>query len=347
MKTVVFAVLVMVGLAVPVLAENARTQFNDLKYLEQVDPSAAYAGMLEMARGDYTPAKDRVAFYLRNGLGTDKDLASARRWYKQAVADEHPWSFANLARVEIELGQGDAALAVLQAAVQEDRPGTRLLLGTGHIDGHFGVASDPELGRNILTGMAEQGDAKAAHDLIARINWKRLPGPASDTVVALVEETGLAGDARHAEAALIYLSGLEDQSEATLARRAVLADVSGIREQVLAPERIRLAAAMQPAQFPSLMEEVLGETGPETYARAASTAFWIDQNAWVRVLQMELREKGYYAGRINGRMTTRTIRAQARFCRDVGIWDVCATGPLRGPTVRAVADAIAQQKPQS
>ena len=42
--------------------------------------------------------------------------------------------------------------------------------------------------------------------------------------------------------------------------------------------------------------------------------------------------------------TGETIRAQNRFCRDHDLWAICATGPLRGATVRAVAGAIAVER---
>ncbi|CUH45364.1 hypothetical protein RUM4293_04277 [Ruegeria atlantica] len=192
--------------------------------------------------------------------------------------------------------------------------------------------------------MAERGDQIAARDLVVRANWKRLRGPALDTAVEQVVRAGLGGAAKFAAVALVYLSSQSDRSEEAIHKRAMLAEVPGVPDRVLSQELIRLAADMHPNQFWLEIEEILEDTQPENYAKAASTAFWINKNAWVRILQKELRALGYYRGRIDGRTTTRTIRAQNRFCRDRELWSICAAGPLRGVTVRKLADAIATGK---
>lgn len=241
-------------------------------------------------------------------------------------------------------GRGDVASELLQAGARDNKPGVERLFATAHIDRKFGAASDIKQGRAILERMAESGDQNAARDLVVRVNWKRLREPAPDTAVEQVVRAGLGGDAKFAAVALVYLSSQTDRSHEAIHKRAMLAEVSGIPDRVLSQELIRLAADMHPNQFWLEVEEILEDTQPENYAKAASTAFWINKNAWVRILQKELRALGYYQGRIDGRMTTRTIRAQNRFCRDRELWSICAAGPLRGATVRNVADAIAKGK---
>ncbi|WP_224826671.1 hypothetical protein [Cognatishimia sp. MH4019] len=341
MKYAVIATVLMLALAGPGIAQDHRALFKDIGGQEQSDPKASFDAMLSLAESGYAPAVDRVGYYFRHGIGTEQNLETARQWYKRAVAAGHPWSTASLARVEIELDRGDAAFHLLRTAVRENRPGTHRLLATAHIDRQLGPASDPALGREILENLAIEGDRNAARDLAVRINWGRLSGRVSDAALAQIVQAGREGDVRFAEVALVYLSRQNDKSAATIEARAHLANIPGMRDRVLSVERIRLAADKEPRHFWSRVEEVLAETETENYARAASTAFWINKNAWVRVLQKELRGLGYYTGKINGRMTHATIRAQNRFCKDAEIWSICATGPLRGPTVKAVADAIA------
>jgi hypothetical protein len=344
MKQIALAATLALTLANVGAAQEQRLQFKTLVKQEQTNPIATYAAMTSLAESGYVPAIDRVGYYFRKGIGTQKDLEVARHWYASAVDAGHPWSTASLARVEMELGRGDAAFELLQAGVSDNQPGAERLFATAHIDRKFGTASDIKQGRAILERMAQSGDQNAARDLVVRVNWKRLRGPAPDTAVDQVVRAGLAGDAKYAAVALVYLSSQPDRSEETIHTRAMLAEVPGVPDRVLSPELLRLAADMHPSQFWLEVEEILEGTQPENYAKAASTAFWINKNAWVRILQKELRTLGYYRGRIDGRMTTRTIRAQNRFCRDRELWPICAAGPLRGATVRNVASTIAKEK---
>ncbi|MFK7878182.1 hypothetical protein [Roseobacter sp.] len=344
MKQTLLAATLIICMAGVSTAQDNRAAFKNISMLQQSDPSAAFKAALSLAEKRYPPAIDRVGYYFRHGIGTDRNLEAARDWYARAVAAEHPWSTASLARVEIELNRGDVALQLLEAAVLEDLPGTLRLLATSHIDGDFGVASDPQSGRKMLESLSVRGDQNAARELVVRINWHRLSAPASDIAIAQVVQAGLAGEVRFAETALVYLARHGKKNEETLGTRFALANIPGVRDRVLSPELIRLAADAHPAQFWSKSEEILEQTETENYATTASVAFWINKNAWVRVLQKELRLLGYYKGRINGRMTSSTIKAQNRFCRDENLWHICANGPLRGATVRALAGAIAAHK---
>ncbi len=340
MKRLLLVLPVLALVAGPGHARDNRTLFQQTRAIEQADASQAYAAMLALAEQGFAPAMDRVGYYHRNGIGTRKDLHRAHHWYARAVAGGHPWSRASLARVEIDMGLGLSAFHRLRNAVRQGKPGTERLFATAHIDRKLGRASKPEAGRAMLEDLSRQGDAKAARDLILRINWKRLKGPASDHAVALVVQTGLSGDLRFAEPALVYLSSQGGVAKDVVSMRAKLVSLPGVRGRIRSPERIRLAAIQTPRDFWRQVEKVLAESEGEGFVRAASTAFWINKNAWVRVLQKELRRMGYYDGEINGLMTNQTIRAQNRFCKDKGIWADCAAGPLTGKTLRAVATEI-------
>ncbi|WP_299627262.1 hypothetical protein [uncultured Tateyamaria sp.] len=340
MKHVVYAISAVLALVGAAQAQGQGALFQTIILQERADPDAAFHAMHTLAREGHVPAMDRLGGYYRHGRGTPQNLEAARDWYARAVAAGRPWSTASLARTLMDMGQAEAALTLLETGAAAGLPGTERLLATSHVDRHFGDASDRAFGRELLEQLAAAGDAQAARDLIQRHNWGRLPGSAPERVVAQVVAAGLSGDARFAEAALVYLARLGGTKGTKL--RQDLAAVPGISDRVLSAERIRIAALIAPSQFWTRVEATLAETEPQNYARAASTAFWINKNAWVRVLQKELRARGLYGGRINGQMTARTIRAQNRFCRDHGLWAVCATGPLRGATVRAVAGAIAK-----
>ncbi|WP_299600039.1 hypothetical protein [uncultured Tateyamaria sp.] len=344
MPSVLGSLILVLMLSSAVQSDISRSEFDAIQSQETHDPEAAFDAMLVLAHSGHIPAANRVGYYYRHGLGTHKDLTAARRWYQHATASGHRWAFASLARVELALGHADAALHLLQQAARDQHPGTARLLGTAHIDRAFGAASDPALGQHMLRVLARDGDANAARDLLLRYNWNRIRGQAPDHIVKRVVQIGLEGDARFAEAALVYLTRERDKRSQITRQREALISVPGIQRRTLLMERVRLAADLNPGRFWIETEKVLQDTETEHYARVAGTAFWINKNAWVRVLQKELRGLGYYSGRITAEMTARTIRAQNQFCKDRGIWELCASGPLRGQTVRAVADAIAMAR---
>lgn len=344
MKKILLAGLFATLTATAAVAQDEQARFQAARTSEATNPTNAFTEMSVLAESGFAPAMDRMGYLYRNGIGTDVDLLAAQMWFQRAVDAEHPWSFANLASLEIQLGNGDAARALLETAVADDRPGTPRLLAQSHIDRKLGAGSDPDLGRAMLIDIAAHGDDNAARDLVLRYNWSRLDGAAPDAIVAQVERAGLNGDPQFAEAALVYLTRTGSNCPIEMQRRAALAEVPDIRDRVLSVERIQLARDLNPATFWTEFENIMAQTEPANYGRAATTGFWINKNAWIRVLQIELRALGYYNGSINARMTARTIRAHNRFCRDAGIWSTCATGPLRGPSVRAVADAIAARK---
>lgn len=341
MRKILASLLGLLLLSSGLQADSPRARFVAIQAQEAHNAEAAFGAMVALADAGFAPAASRVGYYYRHGVGTQSDLTMARRWYQRATAEGHPWAFASLARVELALGQADAALQLLQDAARDRRPNAARLLGTAHIDRAFGTASDPALGHRILKTLAREGDANAARDLVLRHNWARLQGQIPDPIVIQLVQIGLAGDAKFAEAALVYLSRQGGGHRSVLEQRRALMQVPGIRHRTLQTERVKLAAAIQPGRFWIATETILQGTDPAHYAHVARHAFWINKNAWVRVLQKELHALGYYSGRIDAKMTAPTIRAQNRFCREMDIWKTCATGPLRGKTVYAVADALA------
>jgi hypothetical protein len=301
-------------------------------------------GTLLAETGD-TKAQQEVGTFYRRGIGTPIDLAQAKHWYERAIAGGRDYALAPLARVEAALGNGEAAYALLQRAIDADMPGAARQLGFAHIDKQLGQHSDPSLGLRLLLQLIDDGDHPAARPLLLRYNWNRLPLPAPDSLVAQVEADGLAGDGPSAEAALVYLTKTDRHSRSTRARRQALIEVEGIRQNILASERILLAADLSPGSFLREADRIVAQTSREHFSRAALTTYRVSPNAYVRILQEELQMSGYYAGRINGRLTASTIAAHHRFCADMGILDQCREGPLKWATIRAVTEALSTLSP--
>ena len=141
-------------LALPILAlctgvaqaNNQRTLFKTTRASEQTDAVAAFMAMVTLAEQGFAPAMDRVGYYHRHGVGTQKNLHKAHHWYARAVAGGHRWSTASLARVEFDLGLAFAAYHRLKIAIRDGKLGVNRLYATAHIDGKFGPSSNPETG---------------------------------------------------------------------------------------------------------------------------------------------------------------------------------------------------------
>lgn len=306
--------------------------------LEEASPHEAFDAMLKLAKGGHSKAQDRIGYYYRNGIGRDVDLTAARDWYQRAVDNGRAYSLTSLARIEISLGNEDAAFDLLNEAVELNMPGAQRLLAFSHIDRKLGDRSDPEVGLETLMPMVLSRDEKAAIPLLLRYNWRRLPDPAPEALIELVEDIALAGDPKAAEAALWYLTRVEPDK---VARRSALFAVPNQRPSRHRSEEIELARDLVPSHFWLEAERVLSEAEPEAFQRAAITTFRINKNAFIRVVQKELSSLGYTAGRPDGIAGSRTISAINRFCRDHGISEACAHGPAKSITARALAAQLA------
>ncbi|MGP6088793.1 hypothetical protein [Antarctobacter jejuensis] len=317
--------------------------FQAIMALSGTAPDQALTQMIALAETGDPKAQQQVGTFYRQGTGTSVDLPLAKLWYERAVAGGRDYALAPLARTEAALGNGEAAYALLHSAIEKGMPGAERQLGFAHIDKQLGRRSDPSRGLNILMGLIDGGDRVAARPLLLRYTWNRLPLPAPTRLVQMVEADGLAGDGPSAEAALVYLTKAERFTRGSLDRRQALIAVEGIRESILASERMLLAADTLPTQFFREADRIIATTPREEFPRAALTAYRISPNAYVRILQRELRAQGYYRGRVNGWLTSSTIAAHQRFCRDQGILDQCREGPRKTDTIRAVTEALAAQ----
>ena len=67
-----------------------------------------------------------------------------------------------------------------------------------------------------------------------------------------------------------------------------------------------------------------------------------DRRAFTHLLQVWMRDNGYYTNRITAVMSGSTLRAVLNFCRDRDIIDVCRHGPLRSVASHAIIAEIAE-----
>lgn len=93
------------------------------------------------------------------------DLQAAASHYRRAIELGHVESHYALAFVLQDLGDGEGALAALEAAAAAGREAAELRIANGHLRGWFGEASHPSTGFSLLKALAAAGDGEAQLDL--------------------------------------------------------------------------------------------------------------------------------------------------------------------------------------
>jgi uncharacterized protein len=126
----------------------------------------AYPLLLEAARQGFVHAQYLVGYAYRNGLGTKKALAKARRWWTSSAKRDHPGALFNLA---LDYGRGirpnpKKAFGLYQRGAELGDREAQCNLAVAYLDGR-GTKRSPRLGTYWMRRAARQGDPKAQYNL--------------------------------------------------------------------------------------------------------------------------------------------------------------------------------------
>jgi hypothetical protein len=116
--------------------------------------------------------------------------------------------------------------------------------------------------------------------------------------------------------------------------------------EAVAFETIALRA-VPPATAQSLQDigQSLAGLARSDLSQTVQMLFWGNKNAYVYVLQQGLRDAGFYNGALDGYLTRQTIAAINRVCRQEGVEETCAQGPLT-PEVAILLGNYLASRPQ-
>jgi len=95
------------------------------------------------------------------------------------------------------------------------------------------------------------------------------------------------------------------------------------------------------AQDVSRLERAIGTLSSPPSAEQLAALGASNPNAYVYFLQDFLADRGIYAGKADGLLTTPTIRAIVSYCRQVGVAEACVRGPLLPESIAGVSAAVA------
>ncbi len=316
------------------------------------DEQAAFAQMRRLAEGGYGRAQARLAFYHLKGIGTEVDQEAATRWYKTAVDGGRESARTSYAKLLMTMDQRAASLEQLDLAAAQGIEKAQVLRAVYHYQQRFGAASDPALGQEELTRFAGAGDLTAMRIVLAAMYaGARFDVDAEQLLQRMVDvartDTGKTGG-RAAESLLRLWRGNRDPD--VMALRAEMVAHESLRGRARAEDQLYLAreaarTAAQERAFRTIARDIVQATDPASFQRAFVVVSRLDKNAYVYVLQEELKARGYEAGPTTGVFNTKTLRAVTQFCKDTEIQSVCRLGPLRGQVIKAVIAELAEMPP--
>ncbi len=265
-----------------------------------VDGPAAVSAYEKAAEKGSVPALIRLGVIFRDGDLAAKDPARALGYFRQAAdagSDVARFAIGKGYILDQFAGAGSPKEGV--AMVEElNKAGIRdaaLVLSDSYLSGQ-GVKRSPKRAVAVLVDAMEQGNMSAARRLIAVYRDGR--GSAVKPNLALAKR---------------YLMAVSDQlDQNAMSTEEVLLDAAG---------------AANSSDFATMREhlsDVNEEDRPDLARKIRST----NANAYVYLVQYRLKELGVYAGRPNGQLNQRTIRAMLNYCANQGMKAKCIRGPL-------------------
>ncbi len=318
----------------------------------RTDAKAAFGHMHRLADSGYGRAQARLAYYHLKGIGTEVDQESAARWYKAAIDGGRESARTSYAKLLMALEQPALSLEQLDVASAQGIEKAQALRAAYHYQNRFGAASDPEFGREELTRFAKAGDLESMRIvLLATQAGDRFDVDAGQLLQRMVDvartDTGKTGG-RAAESLLRLWRGNRDAD--VMALRSEMVAHESLRGRARAEDQLYLAresarTSAQERAFRTTARDIVKATDPADFQRAFVVVSRLDKNAYVYVLQEELKARGYETGPTTGVFNTKTLKAVTQFCKDAEIQSVCRLGPLRGQVIKAVIAELAEMPP--
>ena len=294
---------------------------------------ALYEGLL--ADGRTWAASSLAALYLKgpdNGL----DPARAVGYYEQAIAAGDVAAMVSLGNI-----YRDGKVAPKNIARAAELYQNAYAAGSKNA-----LASAASV---LLRGTAAQ--KRQGHDLIARGQAENAPNisavladavlngagtPKSPTkAVAILKAAAKEGDA-NAASRLIQLyaqgSGKDVKKNLSLAKATLANLESQIPEARRQSEALFIqgATAYSVGQYEAFFKAIEG-LRPDTRANLIDRLVGANNNVYAYILQSELKDAGVYDGKLNGVLTSATIKAFNQFCAARNKAAFCMTGPLSRP----------------
>jgi hypothetical protein len=237
------------------------------------------------------------------------------------------------------------SLAFFEKAVAAGNASALLDLARGHMNGDFGRSSSQKLALGYARDAEARGLSGAS---VLMADWMlRGAGQRADVRGGLAKLEAAAksgnGDAARRLIAL-YRSGSGKALSANPAKaQATLATYGGLLTpaQRTQEELLILGTAATSRGDLERLAEAFKAAPQATRINLLTTLRWSNANAFVYLVQDELKARGLYKGALNGLLTRDTIRAVTTLCDAGPSGERCRQGPLTGDAARLIAVRVA------
>lgn len=306
-------------------------------------PERTAHALKQLSDDGYARATEQLAYLTLKGRGVAQDTDAAIALYQKAVAGGRASSMVSLAKAYLTTGEYQTAIRTLNQASKLGLIKADAVLAWAHATNRLGQYSMPETGFSQLVALSNNGARDGQLNLLdAAVRIGKAP-PNIASVLHQLHTRHSEGDPKAAEVLLKYYRTVGHPT-GTLAVRKTLLETKGLREKVRVEEGLHLAGALQPRHFWTEAEQLVDSAPAHVYARALVVTAKINKNAYVRIVQKELRNLGYPVGIASPFMNAPLIRSINMFCRERNIAGACTLGPLKSTTVKAVASELASTR---
>ena len=306
-------------------------------------PAASADSLRALSDAGCARATGRLAHFYFSGTGVAQNTETARHLYQTAIDQGQTSAMVSLGKVLMRSGETEAAKALLEQAIEAGVRNAPAVHAWAHATRRYGTMSDPEQGWTTLAALAAEGDRTAELSYIAALTKTPNRRTRPDAILSQLHTRVENGDPKAAEALLRYYR-MRGHRNGTPSLRKDLLATEGVRAKIEIEEGLYLARDMQGGQFWSASEAIVRAAPNDVFPRALVVTAKLNKNAYIRILQKELKHLGYNTGRPNGYLTARTIRSVNQFCRDTGIASECRVGPLKSSTIKAISAELAHRR---
>lgn len=319
----------------------AKDRFRQAIQILDSDASSANFELVNLCSESYARACARAGYHALKGIGVEQDTTKAIEFYRHAVRGGHHASSTSLGKVHLQRGEYEMAIEALSKAADADDARARATLAWAHATNRLGALSRPESGFATLLETAQLGQRDAELLLLDAWSKARVKDSNVDGILIALHKRWVGGDAKAAEVLLRYYRLVGHKRGTPLVRSELLA-TQGLRDKIRVEEGLYLASVDDPNDFWERSEQLVRGAPNGVFARALAVSAKINKNAYVRIVQKELRALGYPVGRPSPYMNRPLIRSIDAFCRDHGVGEVCRNGPLKSATIKTVAALLAE-----
>ena len=127
---------------------------------ESDNAKESYSWIHKSADKDYAPSQAMLAYFYRNGIGTDKDLIQAWQWGQKASTSGDGFAAWLLAQVSKDRGfEQNTANDYLHQAFEREYPFAKLLYAKAYAEGNnqYGINRNEAKSKQILQELSEYG----------------------------------------------------------------------------------------------------------------------------------------------------------------------------------------------